>query len=113
MAPKHSQSSQSDNKKNDKTIQELHSSIISLKEQLVQQEKKLSDQELITKRAQADYVSLKLDMDAYMQRVEEQKNNMQLESMMRVFKQLLPHITNIQQMLTATPQDLYDHSWTQ
>jgi molecular chaperone GrpE (heat shock protein) len=94
-------------------IGELEATIQHLHESLAQQEKKLNDQELITKRAQADYVSLKLDMDAYMHRVEEHKQSVHLDSMMSVFKKLLPHITNFQHMISTTPSDLIENTWTQ
>lgn len=84
-----------------------------LQETIEKLQKELNEKEQIAKRAQADYVSLKLDMDSYIQRVEQQKKDMHRESLIHVMKKVLPHITNMHHSVAATPKELAEHSWTE
>lgn len=47
-------------------------------------QKKLTEQEEITKRAQSDYFRYKLDMDAYMARAEEAKQTAKIDALVNM-----------------------------
>lgn len=72
-------------------------------------EKKLKEQEEITKRAQSDYFRLKVDMDSYMQRAEEAKKKEKIDALVAMGSKLLPFITQLEQSIAHLPAELWDN----
>ena len=73
-------------------------------------EKKLEEAELITKRAQSDYLRLKMDMDALHARSWQQQQQAKSESIQKVAKAILPFVSQLKQSIDATPEDIADNS---
>ncbi len=53
-------------------------------------QKKLKEQEDIAKRAQSDYLHLKIDMDALVTRTQQQQQTQKIDTLIQVWKLLLP-----------------------
>ncbi|MDP2669444.1 MAG: nucleotide exchange factor GrpE [bacterium] len=69
--------------------------------------KQLADKEEITKRAQSDYLRLKLDMDTYIQRTEGAKQEMKIEGFIQIAKKLLPAVDQLKLTLDHCPKELH------
>lgn len=63
--------------------------------------KKIADQEQITKRAQSDYLRLKMDMDSLVARTQEQQKTAALEALVQATQKILPFVTQLEQSLNA------------
>ncbi len=76
-------------------------------------EQQLADMTAIAKRAQADYVMLKVDFDGYAQRQEQQKDQTKEDNLVQLVKRLVPVFTTLKQMVQTVPGELADNAWTQ
>lgn len=90
----------------DDQISLLHAEIAGLTRQL-------ADKEEIAKRAQSDYIRLKMDMDAYVSRTESAKHEMKLEWLLSIAKKLLPSVYQLKLMHDSCPADLTQNPWAQ
>ena len=93
-----------DKKTKKSTKQDTH--IIEWASQIEQLEKKLTEQEEITKRAQSDYFRLKLDMDGYMARAEEAKKTEKVDALVSIGSKMLPFLTQLEQSIAHLPEAL-------
>lgn len=64
-------------------------------------QKKLEDSEQIAKRAQSDYLRLKMDMDALITRTSEQQKRWDIDALVNTAKKILPFVTQLTQSLQA------------
>lgn len=76
-------------------------------------QKKLTDQEEITKKAQSDYVRQKLEFDEYMTRAEAQKATSKVDSLISTVGKILPVVNQLKQMVDTVPEDLTWNSWVE
>lgn len=72
-----------------------------LLEKVQKLEKKLLEQEEITKKAQHNYIDLKMDFERLVRQTEEKEKNMKTESTINVVKKLLPFIENLRKSLAV------------
>lgn len=75
--------------------------------------KQLTDKEEIAKRAQSDYIRLKMDMDSYVNRTEAAKQEMKLEWLLSIAKKLLPSVYQLKLMTDSCPVELIENSRAQ
>lgn len=84
-----------------------------LLDKIAKLEQQLADMTAIAKRAQADYVMLKVDFDGYAQRQEQQKDQTKEDNLVQLVKRLVPVFTTLKQMVQTVPGELADNAWTQ
>lgn len=99
-------------KKEDNTLTEKKSKKVwsedvrNREEEIIQLTKEVKEKEDIAKRAQSDYMRLKLDMDAYVSRTESAKEDMKLEWLISIAKKLLPSVYQLKLMTDSCPTEL-------
>jgi len=76
-------------------------------------QRKLDDAEQITKRAQSDYLRLKMDMDALITRTSEQQKRWDIDSLVNTAKKILPFVTQLAQSLQAADEETLQTPWAQ
>lgn len=81
--------------------------LVKLQEQIAELEKKCTEHEEIAKRAQSDYVRLKMDMDSLITRTEEQKKHLSVESLVKVAQKVLPFVWQ----LKTTVETMNEEVW--
>lgn len=91
---------------NKKDIKQLEKEIASLAS-------KLEETEQIAKKAQADYIHIKLDFDAYIARTEQAEKTREIDSLINVVKKFLPFINSLRQSLDTIPKEEQDNSLVQ
>lgn len=84
-----------------------------LRAKIAKLEQQLADMTAIAKRAQADYVMLKVDFDGYAQRQEQQKEQTKEDNLVQLVKRLVPVFSTLKQMVQTVPGELADNAWTQ
>ncbi len=75
--------------------------------------KQLSEKEEIAKRAQSDYIRLKMDMDSYVSRTESAQKEMKIQWLIEIAKKLLPSVYQLHLMTSSCPQELENNSRAQ
>jgi molecular chaperone GrpE (heat shock protein) len=75
--------------------------------------KQLADKEEIAKRAQSDYIRLKMDMDSYISRTESAQKEMKLQGLLDMAKKLLPSVYQLHLMSASCPEELVANSRAQ
>lgn len=95
-------------KKNNKTI-----SVEELQAAFEEVQKKLTEQEEITKRAQSDYFRLKMDMDAYMTRAEQAKKESKVDAIISIWQKILPFVTQLEQSIAQFPEAIEKDPWSE
>lgn len=83
------------------TIQQLEKKIIDL-------EMQKKDQEEITKKAQYDYINLKVDFDRYQRVTQEKEKNLEIEKTIDVAAKFLPFIEELRKVVAHIPEDKKD-----
>lgn len=84
-----------------------------LQNKITQLEKQLSEQQEITKKAQYDYVNLKMDFDALHRRSQEQIKNADVDSLVKVVRKFLPFFEDLRKALDNIPSEQQDTSIVQ
>jgi len=84
---------------------------LKLQERIEQLEKQVTEQEEITKRAQSDYIRLKMDMDALISRTEDQKKNLKVESLVSISQKVLPVVAQLKQTVDSMTDEVKESSW--
>jgi molecular chaperone GrpE (heat shock protein) len=74
------------------TSSSLEAEIQSLQNQLTKIQKDYADLQEICKKAQNDYIMIKLDFDQYQNRIELAKKDQQIQTLIDVVKKFLPFI---------------------
>lgn len=72
--------------------------------------KQLQETEEIAKRAQSDYLRLKLDFDSYMQRNQEAQVSGKIDALAEVARKILPAVNQLYHIIKTMPQDLEGNS---
>lgn len=90
--------------------EQLSETIASLEKTIQDLEKKSHDAETIAKRAQSEYVHLKMDMDAYRERAELAQKEATHSSLIQVAKRILPFVSQLKLTIENMPEDLKDNS---
>lgn len=80
---------------------------------LEQLEKQLADMTAIAKRAQSDYITLKMDFDGYVSRNDSQKEHMKEDNLISLVKRLIPVFTTLKQMVQTVPAELAENTRAQ
>lgn len=75
--------------------------------------RKVEDSEQIAKRAQSDYLRLKMDMDALITRTAEQQKSAKIDALVEAAKKILPFVTQLKQSLEAAGADIKETPWAQ
>lgn len=75
--------------------------------------KQLADKEEIAKRAQSDYIRLKMDMDGYVSRTEAAQKEMKIEWLLSIAKKILPNVFQLKLMTDSCPTELAENSRAQ
>lgn len=88
-------------KKQAKTIKELEQRIIEL-------ETANKEQEEITKKAQYDYINLKMDFDRLQKQVEEKEQTMWVDVLIETVSKFLPFVEDIRKSLENIPEEAKD-----
>jgi len=89
-------------KKNDKKQEE---STVKTNEQILALEKKLQEQEDMTKKAQHDYINLKYDFDRRQRQYESEKKTAEMDALVASIKKLLPFVDDLRKSLENIPAD--------
>lgn len=76
-----------------------------LHKRIAQLEKQLAESQEITKRAQSDYIRLKWDMDALIERTNNANKQLKDETFVTVAQKVLPGILQLQQTITHIPEE--------
>lgn len=103
--------------KKDQTAQPTDVSVSSddrlavLEAQIAGLQKQLADKEEIAKRAQSDYIRLKMDMDSYVSRTESAQKEIKIEGLITIAKKLLPSVYQLKLMTDSCPSELTGNSW--
>ena len=71
-------------------------------------QQKLIETEEIMKKAQYDYVSLKMDFDGYVRRAEENAEAQKQETLFNVVKKFLPFVESLRKSIDTIPEDKHD-----
>ena len=87
--------------------------IVLLEAEIVGLTKQLADKEEIAKRAQSDYIRLKMDMDSYVSRTEAAQKEMKVQWLLDIAKKLLPSVYQLHLMTISCPEDLATNSRAQ
>ena len=85
----------------DDTIQQLEKKIIDLEVQKKEQEE-------ITKKAQYDYINLKVDFDRYQRLNQEKEKNLEVEKTVDVAAKFLPFVEELRKVVAHIPEDKKD-----
>lgn len=93
-------------KKNDKKPEAKTSKI---DERVVALEKKLAEQEDMTKKAQHDYINLKYDFDRRQRQYESEKQTAKVNALVESVKKLLPFVDDLRKSLENIPTDQKDN----
>jgi molecular chaperone GrpE (heat shock protein) len=75
--------------------------------------RQITDKEEIAKRAQSDYIRLKMDMDGYVSRTEAAQKEMKIEWLLSIAKKLLPSFFQLKLMTDSCPVELTENSRVQ
>lgn len=81
-----------------------------INEELVKITKQLQETEEIAKRAQSDYLRLKLDFDSYMQRNQEAQVSTKVDTLCEVARKILPAVNQLYHIIKTMPQELEGNS---
>lgn len=73
-------------------------------QQLQKLQSKLEETESIAKKAQSDYINLKMDFDSYMARHEAWAKTAEVDSLIAVVKKFIPFINGLHQSLSNIPE---------
>jgi molecular chaperone GrpE (heat shock protein) len=73
-------------------------------------QKKLTEQEEITRRAQSDYLRTKLEFDEYVKRSDAAKLGFELDGLMKALGKVLPFVNQLKTTLDNLPEDLNGHA---
>lgn len=79
-------------------------------QEIAQLTKKLQETEEIAKRAQSDYLRLKLDFDGYMQRNQEAQLSAKVDALTEVARKILPVVNQFYHIIQTMPQELEGNS---
>jgi len=74
-------------------------------EQIIALEKKLQEQEDMTKKAQHDYINLKYDFDRRQRQYEAEKKTAEMDALVSSIKKLLPFVDDLRKSLENIPAD--------
>lgn len=84
-----------------------------LQNKITQLEKQLAEQQEITKKAQYDYVNLKMDFDALQRRTQQQIQNADVDSLVKVVRKFLPFFEDLRKALDNIPAEQQETSIVQ
>lgn len=84
-----------------------------LEAEIVGLTKQLTEKEEIAKRAQSDYIRLKMDMDSFVTRTESAQKEMKLEGLLSITKKILPSIYQLKLMSDSCPPQFEQNSRAQ
>jgi len=84
-----------------------------LEAEIVWLTKQLTEKEEITKRAQSDYIRLKMDMDSYVIRTESAQKESKVQWLIEIARKLLPSVYQLHLMTSSCPQELENNSRAQ
>lgn len=73
--------------------------------EIVALQKKLEEQEAITKRAQYDYINLKMDFDRRSRQKEEEAKTAHIDTLISSVKKFLPFVESLRKSLETIPED--------
>lgn len=85
--------------------------LLKLQKTIENLEKQCKEHEEIAKRAQSDYIRLKMDMDALITRTEEQKKMLTIESLVKVSQKILPFVGQLKHTVASMSEEINDSSW--
>lgn len=74
-------------------------------QKIIQLEKELIEQQEIAKRAQHDYIRLKLDFDVLTRQQAEKEKTMEIDSLITIVKKFLPFVENLRKSLLIIPEE--------
>ncbi|MEI8253902.1 MAG: hypothetical protein WCG25_09475 [bacterium] len=77
----------------------------SLKSQISILEKEKSELTEMAKRAQYDYINLKMDFDRFIRQTDEKNKNINLDSLIEVVKKFLPFLEDLRKSLENITQE--------
>ena len=83
---------------------------------LAKLEKDITDQKEITKRAQYDYINLKMDFDRWQRLKTEESKTAHIDTLISAVQKLLPFVEDLRKSLATIPDDQRDNSlakWVQ
>ncbi len=102
-----------DPKKHTKKEWAMHQPHTEWHEEFLKLTKKLQETEEIAKRAQSDYLRLKLDFDSYMQRNQEAQASAKVDALCEVARKILPAVNQLYHIVKTMPQEFLDNSRAQ
>lgn len=82
-------------------------------EQIKHLEAQLAEKDEIAKKAQHDYISLKMDFDGYMTRHENQKKQDKISTLLDVAKKFLPLVQSLNKTIQNIPEDQQESALAQ
>jgi len=100
-----------DTEKQEQDDNKTGTSIDPQEQKIASLEKKLAEQEEITKRAQSDYFRLKMDMDGYIKRADEWKKSEKIDALVNMWSKVLPLITQLEQSIEHMPEAIASDAW--
>gem|GEM_PF-2837177 len=68
--------------------------------------KQLTEQEEITRRAQSDYLRMKLEFDEYVKRSDAAKLGFEIDGLMKALEKVLPFVNQLKTTLENLPEDI-------
>jgi multidrug resistance efflux pump len=89
----------------EKLIEELNKKIVALEEQIVSLETEKKDQDEMVKRAQYDYINLKMDFDRYQKKHESDQTIQKRELQIASVKKFLPFVETMRKSLAALDEE--------
>ena len=100
---------QTNNKKNEKKQEENTANTIeSLEKNITDLEKQLAEKDEIAKKAQFDYINLKMDFDGYQRRTESAQKDNEFDSLFKVVKKFLPFVESLRKSIETIPEDMQE-----
>lgn len=72
---------------------------------IIELEKNLAEKTEIARKAQYDYINLKMDFDWYVKRKEENSNQEKIDTLISVIQKFLPFIESLRKSIDNIPQD--------
>jgi len=75
--------------------------------------KQLTEQEEITRRAQSDYLRMKLEFDEYVKRSDAAKLGFEIDGLMKALEKVLPFVNQLKTTLENLPEDISWHAWVE
>lgn len=90
----------------EKLIDELKKQIETLEAGKAKAEERIKELEETTKRAQYDYVNLKMDFDRYRTKHDESKDEQKLELLLDTVKKFLPFVENVRKSLDNITEEV-------